>query len=101
MMSKGQDSNRSGSEWDEGENATGRRFHPRSNENKELKERAMSRRATTIFCEGNPLIYYARLTMGVFFVLLFWVIFFRRIENENNRKSYQQKQKGLCQNEQR
>ena len=50
-MSKGQDSNRSGSEWDEGENATGRRFHPRSNENKELKERAMPRRATTIFSE--------------------------------------------------
>ena len=44
-------SNGSGSEWDEGENATGRRFHPRSNENKELKERAMPRRATTIFSE--------------------------------------------------
>ena len=40
-----------GTEWDEGENATGRHFHPRSNENKELKERAMPRRATTIFAE--------------------------------------------------
>ena len=38
---------------DEGENATGRRFHPRSNENRELKERAMPRRATTIFSEGR------------------------------------------------
>ena len=38
---------------DEGENATGRRFHPRSNENREMKERAMPRRATTIFSEGR------------------------------------------------
>ena len=38
-------------DWDEGENATARRFQPRSNENKELKERAMPRRATTIFSE--------------------------------------------------
>ena len=38
-------------DWDEGENATGRRFHPRSNENKELKEGAMPRRTTTIFSE--------------------------------------------------
>ena len=45
-------SNGSGSEWDEGENATGRRFHPRSNENRELKERAMPRHATTIFSEA-------------------------------------------------
>ena len=51
---EGQDLNRSGGEWDEGENATGRRFHPRSNENKKLKERAMPRRATTIFSEVDP-----------------------------------------------
>ena len=38
-------------DWDEGKNATGRRFYPRSNENKELKERAAPRRATTIFSE--------------------------------------------------
>ena len=41
------------SHWDEGENATGRRFHPRSNENRELKDGAMLLRATTIFSEGH------------------------------------------------
>ena len=40
-------------DWDEGENATGRRFHPRSNENKKSKERAMPRRATPMFSEGQ------------------------------------------------
>ena len=39
------------SEWDEGENATGRRFHPRSHENKEPKDGAMLLRAATIFSE--------------------------------------------------
>ena len=38
-------------DWDEGKNATGRRFYPRSNENKELKDGAMLLRATTIFSE--------------------------------------------------
>ena len=48
------DSNGSGSEWDEGKNATVRRFCPRSHENKELKEAAMPRHATTIFSEVSP-----------------------------------------------
>ena len=41
---------------DEGENTPGARFHPRSHENKELKDGAMLLRATTIFSEGqtNP-----------------------------------------------
>ena len=45
---------REGSEWDEDENATGRRFHPRSHENKEPQERAMLRRRATIFSEAKP-----------------------------------------------